>query len=79
MFLSCIVIQVLQSPDRDTNHNEELRNIHQVSILVQYVLVQVLSGTTGVFLNARNISHSALEVPHSAEIGLAPPKVNLVA
>jgi len=53
IFLSCIVIQVSQSLERDISQSDELWNIPHTSILVQYNLVQDASGVTEMSLKQR--------------------------
>jgi hypothetical protein len=52
-FLSAIVIQVVQFQLKLINQSVAFQNIHQLSILVQYSLVQEDIGTTGEFLKQR--------------------------
>ena len=58
-FLSAIVIQLVQSLDIEISHSVLLQNIHQLSILVQYSLVQDDVGTVGKFLKQRTVNPQA--------------------
>lgn len=60
-FLSAIVYQVVPSPFIDMSQSEALWNI-PLAQLPAYNVVQLLSGTTGVFLKQRTEHHlQALE------------------